>query len=99
MNTRDGVPASVDLEAGGDDILILRPDAEVELRSLPPGGAEFVEALGDDLPIVEATKAAMMADDRFDLSGNLSGLMRAKAFVGIEGAADPLPLKPSRGAG
>ncbi|MDE1937954.1 MAG: putative DNA-binding domain-containing protein, partial [Alphaproteobacteria bacterium] len=42
MNIADGVPAPVDLEAGGEDVLVVRPEAEVEVRSLPPGGVAFV---------------------------------------------------------
>ncbi len=96
MNIRGGVPAHVDLNAGGDDILIIRPDAEVELRALPPGGAVFIQALADNLPIVEAMKSAMAADRRFDLSVNLSGLMGANAFVGFEVDANQPRLKIAR---
>lgn len=82
MNVGDGAPKPVDLEAGGEDTLIVRPDAEVEARSMPPGGAEFVTALTAHLSVTEATKAALAADPRFDLSGNLAGLIGAGVFVG-----------------
>lgn len=81
MNVGDGVPRPVDLEAGGEDALIVRPEAEVEARSMPPGGAEFVAALAAGLSVAEALKAALTADPRFDLSGNLAGLIEAGVFV------------------
>jgi hypothetical protein len=96
MNIRGGEPEQVDLDAGGDDVLVIRPDAGVEVRSLPAGGAEFVQALSDGLSVIEATKSAMAADYRFDLSVNLSGLIGARAFVGVEAAADRPPLKIAR---
>ncbi len=98
MNIKGGAPGPVDLDAGGDDILVIRPDAEVELRLLPPGGAEFVQALADGSTVVEAMEAAMAADHRFDLSANLSGLMAAHVFVGFELDADPSPPKVARRA-
>jgi Putative DNA-binding domain len=92
MNIKGGVPEGVDLNAGGDDILVVRPDAEVKLRVLPPGGAVFIQALVDNCTIVESMRAATIADRRFDLSANLSGLFDARGFVGFEIDSDPLPL-------
>jgi len=82
MNVGDGVPAPVDLAAGGEDALVIRPAAEVEVRSMPPGGAEFVDALAERKSVTEATRAATRADGRFDLAANLAGLIGAGAFVG-----------------
>lgn len=96
MNIEGGVPAPVDLDAGGDEILVVRPDANVELRLLPPGGAAFIQALADKLTILESMEIAMAADRRFDLSANLSGLMGAKAFIGLAAHANPIPFKPVR---
>jgi hypothetical protein len=82
MNVGDGVPAPVDLAAGGEDVLIVRPMADVEVRTMREGGAEFVRALADGLSVLAAMKAALSADHRFDLSANLSGLIRAGALIG-----------------
>lgn len=92
MNVGDGVPKPVDLEAGGEDALIVRPEAEVEARSMPPGGAEFVAALAAGRSVTEAMKAALTADPRFDLSGNLAGLIGAGVFAGYGFSEGP----PSR---
>ncbi|TJW47360.1 MAG: DUF2063 domain-containing protein [Mesorhizobium sp.] len=81
MNVGDGVPGPVDLAAGGDDILVVRPAAEVELRAMPPGGYEFVMALEQGQSLTEAMKTALTADPRFDLSGNIRDLVAAGTFV------------------
>lgn len=81
MNVADGVPAPVDLEAGGEDVLIFRPDADVEVRSTPLGGAEFVTALGEGRTLSEAAEIAMKVPN-FDLAANLAALLHAGAFIG-----------------
>jgi hypothetical protein len=82
MNVDDGVPRPVDLETGGEDALVVRPAAELEVRSIPEGGAEFVTALAEGKSLAQATQAAMEADARFDLAVNLAGLISAGAFIG-----------------
>lgn len=84
MNVGDGVPEPVDLAAGGEDVLVVRPVVDVEVRSIPGGGLEFARALADGVSVVAAMTAALTADHRFDLSANLSGLMQAGALVGYE---------------
>ncbi len=84
MNVADGVPEPVDFEAGGEDALALRPEADVEVRVAPPGGADFVSALAERRTLAEAAEAAFRADDRFDLSANLAALIAMGAFVGFE---------------
>ena len=82
MNVGDSVPGPVDLEAGGEDTLIIRPAAAVEVRLLPPGGAEFAASLTAGKSASEAALAALKADSAFDLSANIAGLISAQAFVG-----------------
>ncbi len=82
MNVGDGVPAPVDLAVGGEDVLVVRPVADVEVRSIPEGSVEFVRALAGEMSVVAAMQVAMTADCRFDLSANLAGLMQAGALVG-----------------
>lgn len=98
MNVGDGVPAPVDLAAGGEDVLIVRSVADVEVRSLPEGGADFVHALADGSSVLAAMKAALSADHCFDLSANLSGLIHAGALVGYslhnQGDAPVLGRRP-----
>jgi len=82
MNVADGEVRPVDL-GEAEDTLIVRPDAEVELRRVPPGGAAFVTALAEGATLGEAAAQAMADDTRFDLAGNISGLIAAGAIVAI----------------
>ena len=84
MNVADGVAAPVDLDAGGEDVLILRPAADVEVRSIPPGGAELILRLAHGRTLTQAARAALTASETFDLSANLAGLIGAGAFVGFK---------------
>lgn len=82
MNVGDGVPAPVDLEAGSEDALIVRPIADVEVRSLPAGSLEFIQELANESSILAALEAGLTANPRFDLAANLSDLMQSGAVVG-----------------
>jgi len=82
LNVADGVPGPVDLSAGGEDVLVVRPVVDVEVRSLPKGSLEFIQALTDGRSVLAALEAALIANPRFDLSANLSDLMRAGALIG-----------------
>ncbi|SDI91258.1 Putative DNA-binding domain-containing protein [Bradyrhizobium sp. Rc2d] len=82
MNLADGIPAPVDLAAGGEDALVVRPVADVEVRMIPRGSFEFIQALSDGKPVLTALEDALTANSRFDLSASLADLMRAGAFAG-----------------
>ncbi len=82
MNASDGEVRPVDL-GQAEDTLIVRPDAEVTVRRVPPGGAAFVMALQTGATLGEAAAAALADDARFDLAGNISGLIAAGAFTAI----------------
>lgn len=88
-NIADGEPAWVDLDAGGQDVLVARPGADVVLRSLPLSGAVFIQALGRGLCVLDAMEQAVTADDRFDLAINLAGLVEMGALIAPD-------LQPSR---
>ncbi|MDF2114025.1 DNA-binding domain-containing protein [Roseiarcaceae bacterium H3SJ34-1] len=81
MNVDGGVPGPVDLTAGGENALVIRPEAGVEVRSIPNGSPEFIHALGSGRPVLAALKEAIAADPVFDLSANLSDLIQAGAVV------------------
>jgi hypothetical protein len=83
MNVADGIPAPVDLDAGGEDALIARPAADVEVRFLPPGGAEFITSIARGLPLAEAARVALNASRSFDLATNLEALITSGIFVGF----------------
>lgn len=82
MNVADGAASQIDLGAGGEDALIVRPAVEVETRYLPPGGAEFIQAVATGAPVLGAAMVAWSADAGFDLGGSISGLIGSGAIVG-----------------
>jgi len=84
MNVDGGVPGPVDLKAGGEDALVVRPAANVEVRFVPPGGAAFVRRLGEGAALGEAANAGLAASEAFDLSASLAGLISAGVFSGYE---------------
>ncbi len=59
----------------GEDALVIRPRLDVEIRVLPPGGAAFLRALAEGVPLGRAAEAAAAACPAFDLAANLAGLI------------------------
>jgi hypothetical protein len=59
----------------GEDALVVRPDLDVEVRTLPPGGAAFLLALAAGETFAKAAEAALADSAGFDLAGNLAGLI------------------------
>jgi len=66
-----------------EDALITRPDADVAVRSLPPGGAIFLTALMSGQPLGEAAASALNASPDFDIAANIAGLIEAGAFTSV----------------
>jgi len=81
MNVDDGVPRPVDLESGGENALIIRPQGDVQVRSLSAGVAEFLAALAGGRNLSDAARSAMGAAPLFDLAANIAALIDAGAFV------------------
>jgi Putative DNA-binding domain len=59
----------------GEDALVARPNLEVQVRRLPPGGAAFLLALAAGLPLGDAAEHALADAPDFDLANNLAGLI------------------------
>ena len=66
-----------------ESALVIRPDMDVLVLRLPPGGAALVQGLLQRLPLGEAANAALAADARFDLVANLSLLLQHGAVCAI----------------
>lgn len=60
-----------------EDALVIRPDLDVEVRLLPPGGACFLQALAAGTPLAAAAAIAAGDDARFDPTANLALLIGA----------------------
>ena len=73
----DGEPRPPENWAG-EEALVTRPDADVFVRVLPPGGFAFATALFSGASLGEA--AALAAADGFDPGAHLVGLVEAGAL-------------------
>src|SRR5262249_2569084 len=65
----------------GEDALVLRPIADVEVRRLPRGAKIFLQALAAGNPLAGAAQAAHEADASFDLAANLAALFSGLAIA------------------
>jgi hypothetical protein len=83
-NRRDG-PVGRITTRGAEDALIARPELEVAVRRLPPGGALFLERLAAGAPLGLAAEAAIAEAPGFDLASGIAALLEAGAFTSVEG--------------
>lgn len=84
LAVREGDDAPIQLPADGEDALVVRPLAEVEVRHLPAGGGAFVEALLAGATLSEAARNSFRETPSFDLKMNLAGLISSGAIIGVE---------------
>jgi hypothetical protein len=82
MNRVEG-PVTPLRSSAAEDALITRPDMEVAVRLLPPGGAAFLKSLiaGGNLGAAAATACAETPS--FDLPANIAGMIEAGVFTSI----------------
>jgi hypothetical protein len=66
-----------------EDALITRPDMEVAVRLLPPGGATFLKSLIDGGTLGAAAATALAETPFFDLPANIAGMIEAGVFTTI----------------
>lgn len=81
-NQRDDDNAPIQWKA--ESALIARPDMDVEVWRLPPGGYVFLSALVNGSEFAEAAAAANRAGD-FDLAASLDLLTKTNISVGFDG--------------
>ena len=82
MNIDGGVPTPIDIHNGGENALVIRPIAEVEVRRLPGGAATFIIGLAAGASVADATTLAFDEDSNFDLAGALRDLFAINAIIG-----------------
>ncbi len=92
MNIDGGVPTPVDLAAGGEDALVVRPEADVEVRSIPQGCPDFIQALASGKSVLAAFEEALVANPRFELSASLMDLIQVGAVVGCRLAQESMQV-------
>ena len=66
-----------------EDTLVVRPQLEVFVLALPPGGAAFLSALFGGARLGEAVEAAQAEHEGFDLVANLAGLISSGAVCDV----------------
>ncbi|MEM6463063.1 MAG: DNA-binding domain-containing protein [Pseudomonadota bacterium] len=66
-----------------EDGLVTRRVVEVEIRTLPPGAAVFLQALCDGATLGEAAGLATDEAPLFDLSAAISAMLEAGAFTAL----------------
>ena len=66
-----------------EDALITRPDLDVVVRHLPPGGAVFLTSLMSGQSLGEAAASALQASPSFDIAASIAGMIEAGAFTAI----------------
>jgi hypothetical protein len=82
MNAGEQEVGPVD-HIAAEDALVLRPHLDVAVHQLPHGGAAFLAALAGGLTLGEAAECAAADDTRFDLTGNLAGLIGSGTVIAL----------------
>jgi hypothetical protein len=72
------------IDAGeAEDALITRPELDVVVRYLPPGGAIFLTSLMSGESLGDAAAAALEAEPAFKIGASIAGMLEAGAFTAI----------------
>lgn len=82
-NTHDAETRRIGADARDETALVTRPRLDVRVRTLPPGGAAFVDALGKGRPLGTAAATATECATEFDLATTLAALFDAGAVTGL----------------
>ncbi|MCX5541059.1 DNA-binding domain-containing protein [Paraburkholderia sp. CNPSo 3076] len=70
-----------------EDALVTRPDYDVIVSRLPAGGAAFLLALIEGMPLGAAAQAAFEESDTFDLPASLAAMISAGVFAAVQPGA------------
>jgi hypothetical protein len=82
MNRIEGPVTPLESSAA-EDALVTRPEMEVAVRLLPPGGAAFLTSLLGGERLGEAAATAFAEAPSFDLTGSIAGMIEAGVFTAI----------------
>ncbi len=70
------------LPGEGENVLILRPELDVEIRNLNPQALQFLSALFEGATLGQASEL-FVEDQSFDLSSHLAALFTMGAVIGL----------------
>ena len=80
----DEVPeGTIEVEGDAEWLLVVRPGAEVEVRTLEESGFTFLGALAAGRSLGGAYESACAVDPDFDLQAHLAGLLAGETFAGF----------------
>jgi hypothetical protein len=83
-NARDVCVRAIDLDAGGQQVLIVRPGAQLTEQLLPAGGAQFLAAIAAGKTLAESAETALTGAADFKLAGLLKLLLQTGALADFE---------------
>jgi hypothetical protein len=83
MNRVEG-PITPLRSSAAEDALITRPEMDVTVRLLPPGGAAFVSSLIEGATLGAAAATAFAEAPAFDLAANVAGVLEAGVFTAVQ---------------
>jgi len=75
---------TVDLSSAQDELLVIRPALDVEIRKLGRGSYCFLKALKQGSTVLEAYETAETLEAGFDLQGNLHGFLAGGTFTAMD---------------
>ena len=78
----------IEIEGGPEWLMVIRPTAEVEIRTLSEAGYRFGQALNDGLALGAAWEAGSAVDPNFDLQRHLAGLFAGGTFCNYRLASE-----------
>jgi hypothetical protein len=70
-----------------EDALVTRPDYDVIVSRLPPGGAAFLLALLEGMPLGAAAQSAFEESEAFDLAASLAAMISGGVFTAVQPGA------------
>jgi hypothetical protein len=76
-----GPDGPIDLDAGGDMLLVYRPRQDTLIRKVSPGAFAYVMALAARQTLAAAVTSALSVDPDFNVAGELSALFAADLFA------------------
>ncbi|WP_233809677.1 HvfC/BufC N-terminal domain-containing protein [Paraburkholderia sp. HP33-1] len=83
MNRAPG-PVTPLHSSDAEDALVTRPECDVIVSRLPSGGAAFLVALIEGMPLGAAAQAAFEESDSFDLPASLAAMISAGVFAAVQ---------------
>jgi Putative DNA-binding domain len=83
MNRVEGPVTPLLESSAAEDALVTRPEMEVTVRLLPPGGAAFLTSLIGGERLGAAAATAFAESSLFDLAGSIAGMIEAGVFATI----------------